>query len=282
MSRSAVDRLLAPLSRDQFVRRYWPDRFYVTHGRLTRLRGLYDLPEFHSIEAALKTKCSSVRAIGNSANGEPFTFAASSGQAAWLYRAALAVYMANVVSASPRLEQWIADLHTELRLPPKTISPRLLAAPAGGRVLPHFDASAGFIVQLKGRKIWRVARNEHLPDPPIDYWIGQPVPPELRRLAQNGLPDRLPDDAETIEMRPGSVLYLPRGWWHATQTVEDSLHLDFTMDIPTWEQRAAREIRERLQADERWRAPAVGRRPDTYRQLLSNIEELVLRGRRQS
>ena len=236
-----------------------------------RLRGLCDLPEFETIDAALGIECRRVLVHGRSAENESFGFRALPRQIEPLYRAGMTLYLVGIVSASPTLGEWVDALHSELRLPQKTVTPRLLASRKGGGMHMHFDPSEGFIVQVKGRKVWRLAPNRDIAYPPVGHVAGQPLPSELAELVPGGLPHELPGDTETVEMRPGSVLFLPRGWWHETETLEDSLHLDLTMELPTWEQRARNEISGVLRRHDRWRAPAVGSWPEMRAQLLKDL-----------
>lgn len=79
----------------------------------------------------------------------------------------------------------------------------------------HWDPSDVFVLQLAGRKHWRVfeptrqhpiVEDRRLPlDPPKHpYWEG--------------------------DLNPGDLFYMPRGWWHdATPYSEPSLHLSFAL-----------------------------------------------------
>jgi ribosomal protein L16 Arg81 hydroxylase len=79
-------------------------------------------------------------------------------------------------------------------------------------------------------------------------------------------------------MKPGSVMYLPRGWWHSTHTSEPSVHLDLLGALPTWAD-AARVQLEAALRDEVWRSPMV--RPDERMGALL-LETLSRRFRRSS
>jgi ribosomal protein L16 Arg81 hydroxylase len=81
----------------------------------------------------------------------------------------------------------------------------------------HWDDHDVFVLQLTGRKHWRVhpaTRSWPMPgdevtDPPAAY-------------------------AHEWTLTPGTVLYLPRGWWHrATPVGEPSLHLTIGVLRPT-------------------------------------------------
>ena len=87
----------------------------------------------------------------------------------------------------------------------------------GGAFQPHYDMYDLLLLQVSGRKKWRVfaeraevpnARNAQLP------------PPET-------------EPAMVFTMEPGDLLYLPRGVWHDASADEDSLHVGLHLDIPT-------------------------------------------------
>jgi len=83
---------------------------------------------------------------------------------------------------------------------------------------PHYDHHDVLVVQVRGRKRWRVAdgdfakpttRDRHIPCPPAEKF-----------------------GFDTI-LESGDVLYLPRGWWHeATPLGEESLHITVAIACP--------------------------------------------------
>lgn len=83
----------------------------------------------------------------------------------------------------------------------------------------HYDLHDVFAVHCEGEKVWRIYRNR-APDP-IDPPPGDP----RAYYAQTRGPLW-----KEITMRPGDVLYLPRGWYHdALASAEASLHLTFSV-----------------------------------------------------
>jgi lysine-specific demethylase/histidyl-hydroxylase NO66 len=76
--------------------------------------------------------------------------------------------------------------------------------PDGARgFAPHWDDVDVFILQLEGSKLWTV-------HPPLE--------PHPRESSGNLPPADLPDACLRLTLRPGDVLYLPRGWIHHAQT----------------------------------------------------------------
>lgn len=85
----------------------------------------------------------------------------------------------------------------------------------------HFDLHHVFAIQVEGEKTWRLygGRAESPVDLPTDRieaqkWFARTRGPLLQE----------------VHMRPGDVLYLPRGWHHDALTVEGaSLHVTFSV-----------------------------------------------------
>jgi ribosomal protein L16 Arg81 hydroxylase len=64
-------------------------------------------------------------------------------------------------------------------------------------------------------------------------------------------------ESQAIELRPGSVLFLPRGYWHQTEVLEDSLALNLALLTPTWHSVFLGQLRNLLLNEAHWRAPAL-------------------------
>jgi ribosomal protein L16 Arg81 hydroxylase len=83
----------------------------------------------------------------------------------------------------------------------------------------HWDAYDAFILQIDGRKRWRLFE----PDPkhPLKFEHAPRLEP-TRQTYWDG------------ELEPGDLLYVPRGWWHdATPTGQLSLHVTIGGTPPT-------------------------------------------------
>lgn len=70
----------------------------------------------------------------------------------------------------------------------------------------HTDPHDVHAIQTTGSKHWRILGNAEVPS------------------------DRATHEFVTV---PGDLLFLPRGWWHAVQTVEPSIHLTVGVSWPT-------------------------------------------------
>lgn len=85
----------------------------------------------------------------------------------------------------------------------------------------HYDLHDVFAIQTEGEKTWRLYQNQAdspvaLPDEDADprAWFTRTRGPLMQE----------------VRMRPGDVLYLPRGWYHDAITTEGaSLHVTFSV-----------------------------------------------------
>ncbi len=81
---------------------------------------------------------------------------------------------------------------------------------------------------------------------------------DMYAQVQDGFPDNKNVKFETAEMKPGTVLFLPRGTWHYTEAGEPSLSLSITISPPTLLDCAMEQIRWLLLQDSAWREPLYG------------------------
>lgn len=97
----------------------------------------------------------------------------------------------------------------------------------------HWDDHDVFIVQVHGKKTWHLYGNTRIAPLHRDFHDKHPEPTEI---------------LETIELTPGSLLYVPRGCWHdVVGQGEPTFHLTFGVTPPTgidllvWLQEISRE-----------------------------------------
>ncbi|EGB05031.1 hypothetical protein AURANDRAFT_66651 [Aureococcus anophagefferens] len=109
-------------------------------------------------------------------------------------------------------------------------SVNLYATPPGAQALDaHYDDHCVFVVQLRGRKRWRLY-GPALECPTL-HEATLPPPPELLRRGAD----------HAVTLAPGDVLYVPRGVYHAATACEDagsdSAHVTVGVDLDpalTW------------------------------------------------
>jgi len=177
---------------------------------------------------------------------------------------ALAAYEAGVqlyIHLDPResgpLQSWSAKLHEELGVPPQWGEIGVYAAKCGGLGVDwHFDRNENLMLQLAGRKVWKLARNDGFDHPMTNQMLHGPVHP-LNAIARTGGPMIDEAGVETIAFEAGTAAYIPRGHWHETESGEEgSLSVAFTWSLRTWGEWVARKLLNDLLADSKFRRVA--------------------------
>jgi len=158
----------------------------------------------------------------------------------------------------PELNIYLDQLRNELGLASFTYSRSLIyLIPQGTGTDPHFDQNINFIFQLKGTKKWWLAPNQTVINPLERFTIGHEASSELSSYSSQPFPTEFPDEHSIeVELKPGSLLFLPRGVWHKTFAEEDALSLNFTFTAPTWLDIMMGALRSRLAQSPYWRETA--------------------------
>jgi hypothetical protein len=214
---------------DLFLRDYWPDRPLIAHGPVARLASLVD----HDFEALTKMKKTFTKAFFRTLDGKSSSLNVSSGQERDLYDAGFTIYFHSL--HSPSMDAWVKALDEELGLLPGVTRVSAFASRRGLGLKPHYDMNDNFVCQARGVKRWRVAPNAHVKNPTVGYTVGAKPSAAAAAEAPNGFPTAMPEPCQTVEMRPGMTMFMPRGMWHETETLDEaSLHFNIQSGIATW------------------------------------------------
>lgn len=84
----------------------------------------------------------------------------------------------------------------------------------------HYDLSEVFVLQCEGEKDWRIYANREVD--PVEL---PPSGPD----GQRWIDGRKGEVAMRVRLRPGDVLYLPRGFYHDALAAVPSLHVTFSL-----------------------------------------------------
>jgi ribosomal protein L16 Arg81 hydroxylase len=85
----------------------------------------------------------------------------------------------------------------------------------------HYDTYSFFVLQISGSKRWNIyPRTKLLP---------------IREDRDEDEPWVACEPIDTIDLKAGDFLYVPRGWFHAAETTSDtSIHMTLGFFLPTW------------------------------------------------
>ena len=228
--------LLAALFHDRLStgRRAWRAPL-VVHGAAARLWPWIDEP-MRTAPALLAAASESDEPIKVAIEGPDGSHRASLDRgplARQHYEAGATVTLMGLERTVAGARRLIEALGAELGLAPALLHCNAHLSPAGHGVPLRFDGQEVIVVQLAGVEAWRLA-----PDQRVSF------PPEG-------------DGGRRIVMRPGSVLFMPRGVWHETRAEAGSLSLTISLKFPTWVEVVTNAVRLGLLADARWRRPVV-------------------------
>lgn len=210
------DSLIAPLGADAFFARYWERRaFHIQRGR----PGYFDqLLSLRDVDACLGSHTfhePELRVV-RQGKDKPFKDYARDGvadRAALLeaFASGWLLLFCHLGRHHAPLGEAIARCEAELQLPLRANV--YLSPPASQGFKLHWDTHDVLVLQIDGEKTW------HIHDSPIEL-------PHEEQLKQ--LPALAPKAGKLAEvtLRPGDVLFLPRGYVHAAEARDThSLHI---------------------------------------------------------
>ena len=247
MTLDPLSALTAPLSPEAFLSARWPELPHLGQGEVDRF-GPFAAEALQRLASAAALPHEHARVFYLDQEGRPAQLQVPAEVAV-----RLAADLGHTVCLSmvqvPGASDWLGPLEARLGLPRGSTVCHLYSSSSGGGVRLHCDDAPKFIVQLRGRKRWRLAPNEQEPHPL------RALVPELS--TRTDLPRAL-DETWSYELGPGAALYLPHGWWHETDAAEPSISLSLSFSAPRWADVVAEALRRRLLREPRWRARSHG------------------------
>ncbi len=260
MNTIGLSAFLGPHSAENFLNSFWGKKPFAVHGLNQKITPLKDLPFLQSLDALLAHWTSPIQAHLPDVSDESSSIDTNTKDARKLFDNNMALLFNNVQNISPVLQNWLAILCQDLGLPTSTHSRCMVyATPDGKGTAAHFDQNVNFVLQLHGTKKWWLAPNESVDNPTQRFTIGQPMDPELASYTDGKMPSKMPQAGlQEVILKPGSMLFVPRGFWHSTEAEGEALALNFTFSQPTWVDLFTLALRSRLSLSPDWRALADG------------------------
>ncbi|WP_372654569.1 JmjC domain-containing protein [Halobacteriovorax sp.] len=178
-------------------------------------------------------------------------------------------------------QESLRGLSADLGVSNLTMSRNLIyATPGGGGTETHFDQNINLIIQVHGEKSWWIKENETIVNPLSRYTLGTQPDPELCSYLEGPFPESVDYDDEYI-LKPGSILFVPRGHWHKTHAHSDALALNFTFSIPSWTDMISMALRARVIQSDLWRESVLGlnnseiakKKTDNFQMLIDSLKE---------
>lgn len=248
--------LVSPTPVAVFLREYWPERCFTTHGSVDRLPPALRGPELANFRV-LADRYRGLPTFGQGSRApRTITTPANPNH---LYEMGLTVALNDIAHCLPGADIFLRQIEKELGIGERSASIAAFASPIGDGVTPHFDALDVFSVQLHGTKRFHVAPVKELLFPyGMQFGPRMKVFDELYLQAAGGFPKVERAAFETIEMKPGSVLFMPRGTWHRTEAEANSLSLSVILRPASAAESVLHALRNSLLQDPQWRRPLYG------------------------
>lgn len=244
-------------SSKEFQTAFKENRPFVVHNNFENLKPLFDLPFLKSLDEMLNSWPMPIQAHLPDVRDEASSIDTTNKDAKKLFDNGMGLLFNEAHLISPVLTEWLEEIRQNLGLPMMTIGRCLVyATPDGKGTAPHFDQNINFVLQIHGTKKWIMAPNESVENPMTRHTMGLEPDPELASYLDAPMPTSMPKDTMSFELKPGSVLFVPRGVWHETEAEGDALSLNFTYTAPTWIDLFTTALRGRLAQSPEWRATA--------------------------
>jgi 50S ribosomal protein L16 3-hydroxylase len=173
------------------------------------------------------------------------------------FEAGMTIFLPEI--STPTISRWHDRLAQSLARPPRNFLSSLFISRAGNVSACHFDHLESFTIQLSGTKTWKLMENRQVPLPTVNYSANtlRPHQEELWLYAEKPLPTKVGDDAERVTVTPGSILYVPRGYWHEVEAAADSISLLLAFPVYTWLDLMLPSLRTMLLPRPEWRENVI-------------------------
>ncbi len=251
-------------SLSSILEEHWPNKPLVFHHQESLAPEIWRLPDLQSFEQALNIAAPESIFANLPDRNEEYN-QIQLGNAADVRKAFACKMSISMEPEMPRITElifWLRSIQRDLGLAQQTFGRcNIYASPDGGRTACHYDQNINFVCQITGEKSWDLAPNAHVANPVTRYTIGTPLDRSTAAFAKKALPRKIPRAGRIrVVLKRGSVLFVPRGYWHQTSSKGESISLNFTYDQVSWAQVMSTAICQRLMKHERWRAAAYGLR----------------------
>ena len=252
--------LVAPLPLEEIMRHCRSLSLLIHHGNPGSFSLIDQLlpDDREGIFALADREESRVRLIGMR-DGQPAGYIArSSLEAKRGYRSGWSLLVDKASTVINTLQPWEAAVEVALGMPKGTCEMKISVSARDSGLPQHFDRYETIQLQLHGTKQWLVAKNEDVSAPYHSHMVGLPVTPELSSYCLSPISNG-PRDLHTIMLHSGSLLFVPRGYWHGTSAGDEgSISLIIRCAAPARLHLLARDRHPDVSGDVRWRMPVYG------------------------
>lgn len=219
------DQIIAPLNRDKFIRDHWGKSFARMQGPASRFAGLFGWDDLNAVLEQHRLTPPRVKLFKDGQPIDPARYVTpphmgsprlDSGGLAVCVAEGATLILNDAQEVSPRLRELMHAFQDALSTDTYA---NLYAAWHSQKAFDlHWDPQDSIILQLQGRKRWKIYKPTRLH--PLEDDLEKPVQPTAEPVWEG-------------VMKEGDAIYIPRGWWHVVFPLnEPSLHLTVSLTPP--------------------------------------------------
>lgn len=232
MNASHIESWLTPLTMPEFRTTYWTRQPFYSAANHERIASTAAILGGLELESLLPQAIGDVRVWFENGGVPDYSMKLPPTTAAKLYRAGLTLYF------DLQNRELASNFATKLDQPDHRAIASVFASRAGKRTLAHIDGNDNFTLQLSGSKIWRFRFD-----------------PSCVQVLESNTAVPPASNWQSVELNVGDVLYMPAGWVHETETVEDATSLNLAIRCMNWADLITQRLRTKLLRIAEWRTP---------------------------
>jgi ribosomal protein L16 Arg81 hydroxylase len=209
------------------------------------------------------------------------------GEALQAYSDGWTLYFRNIHRTIPMLAALLDSMSEDLGFMREYLACEAFASKESSGAAMHADYDINFAYLVRGNKKWSLSKLHEIPNPPSIVLPGgnkqtQKVQSILDSNSDIVLPSIIPEDEQMeLKMTSGSLLHLPRGWWHKTTSEGECLQVNFVVKGPQFVSQLGEKACQALEYDSELREFIVSRKNTTatttvrMKQLAERAESLL-------
>lgn len=270
--------LLGSMPIDTFLENHWrKNKAIVIHDTLDRLCASEALSELLVLEDFARKYYGRVSMI----HPDGRAIDVQSGEQALPYLSqGFTIYFRHIEQLFPKLKPILAQIAADTGMPASEFTAEIFTSSGESGVPMHCDYDYNLSLLLAGNKTWSFAENKGILNQTSIFMPRgreQIEPSQLAYRTKAPHLDSMPQSTVSEALVPGSLIFMPRGWWHTTHSTGTCVCVNFVMKGPHWARLFTHALEKELLPNPLWRAYPydVARTDGGEEQALHDLSRLI-------
>jgi len=243
--------LLAPMSCEEFLERYWGNSPVHITGEASKFSFLFG---FRQLTEALERADPRRVTVRVSFDRGATQVVKPPSEALGCYGQGATLCIQGLESVSDGLAAITTAVRNDLRFS-GSIDIRVYLSPDGQGFESHFDRRIATTLQIEGSKLWRFSEQPALEWPHYQVGVDGTIPLDRQVEEWDQFKSAKECSFREVALQPGDVLCLPAGCWHSAAATGHSLALNLTFETAGFWGVLGPTIGSVLQRVPTWRCP---------------------------